>query len=385
MYERYLGPIIRKSPKNILLLGPRQVGKSTLLASLKPDITINLARPSTFRDYVTHPERLEAELNALPDSATTIFIDEIQRVPPLLDLIQVLIDEQPGRFRFHLSGSSARKLRRGQANLLPGRIHVHHLHPLLVHELGSDYELERIFAHGTLPGIFSETNADLRAADLRAYTDIYLREEVQAEALVRNVGGYARLLEHVAAASGRILNVNALCSDTGIGYETARRYIDVLEDTLVAYRIPAWSGSDRGQLIAHPKIYLFDLGVRNALLGRSLDRSQADERGILLEQLVAHELHRRTGTLWPEMRLFHYRTRHGLEVDFLIEIQNEIWGVEVKASRNVPNRALSALNALADRVPGVKRQVVVFLGERKQKRGEAEIMPLYKFLNELPG
>jgi predicted AAA+ superfamily ATPase len=356
------------------------------LASLRPDLTINLASPSTFRDYVTYPERLEAELNALPKDqpGQTVFIDEIQRVPQLLDLVQVLIDQHPKRFRFLLSGSSARKLRKGQANLLPGRIHVHYLHPLLIHELSREFDLDRVLAHGTLPGIYAEADPEIRAADLRAYTDIYLREEIQAEALVRNVGGYARLLEHVAAASGRILNLNALCGDAGIRYETARRYIDVLEDTLVAFRIPAWSGSDKGKLIAHPKIYLFDLGVRNALLHRPLDRPQADERGLLFEQLVAHELHRRLGTLWPQAQLYHYRTRHGLEVDFVLQIGNELWGIEVKASRNVPAKALSSLQALSDRVPAVRRRIVVFLGERKQLRETVEALPLHRFLDELP-
>lgn len=206
---------------------------------------------------------------------------------------------------------------------------MHHLHPLLIHELGRDFDLDRVLAHGTLPGIYAESDPEVRAADPRAYTDIYLREEIQAEALVRNVGGYARLLEHVAVASGRILNINAL-------------------------------------------------------LHRHLDRPQVDEREVLLEQLVAHELYRRLGTLWPEMKLHHYPTRHGLEVDFVLEIQGEIWGLEVKASRDVSDRALSTLKAFADRVPGVKRQVVVFLGERKQKRDSVEVLPLRKFLDELP-
>ncbi len=147
MYERVLLPTLARGRRNVLLLGPRQVGKSTLLSSLEPDLTINLASPATFRDYVTQPERLELELRAADRAVRTVFIDEVQRVPALLDAVQVLVDDQPRRFRFLLSGSSARKLRRGQANLLPGRIHLHHLHPLLASELAGDFakDLRHVF------------------------------------------------------------------------------------------------------------------------------------------------------------------------------------------------------------------------------------------------
>ena len=261
----------------------------------------------------------------------TVFLDEVQRVPALLDAVQVSLDESPGRFRFLMSGSSARKLRRAQANLLPGRVHVHRMHPLLASELGEDFDLDRVLAHGTLPGIYAERDRPTREADLRSYADTYLREEVQAEALVRHIGGFGRLLDLVAASSGRILNVQALCRDAGLGYETTRRYIDVLEDTLVVFRVPAWSGSSRASLVRHPRLFFFDIGVRNALLRRPLDTPLPDERGLLLEHLVACELHRRVGALWPEAALFHYRTRSGAEVDFVLEVGREVWGIEVKA------------------------------------------------------
>jgi len=384
MYQRALGKIPGTSRKSLLLLGPRQVGKSTLLATMDPDLTINLASPGTFRDYLTQPERLERELLAAPSQTRLIFIDEVQKVPPLLDAVQVLLDTRKGRFRFLLSGSSARKLRRGQANLLPGRVHLHYLHPLIAAEMGAELDLERILAHGTLPGIYAAAEPRERERDLRAYVDAYLREEIQAEALVRDLGGYARLLDLVASASGRILNLNSLCRDAGIGYETARRYLEVLEDTLLVFRIPAWSGSDRASFVAHPKIYLFDIGVRNALLRRPLDRSLPDERGLLLEHLVAMELHRRIGTLWPELSLFHYRTKHGAEVDLVAQVGRELWGIEVKASRRVEPSDLSGLSSLAHRSRKLKRRIVVYLGERRQRLGGAEILPLVDFLRMLP-
>ena len=144
------------------------------------------------------------------------------------------------------------------------------------------------------------------------------------------------------------MNVNALCRAAEIQHETARRYLDVLEETLVMFRIPAWSGSDRASLIAHPKLYLFDTGVRNALLRRPLDRPLEDERGLLLERFIAQELYRRTGTLWPEARLFHYRTKHGAEVDFVLEVGRDFWGIEVKSARRASSDMLTGL----DRSPG---------------------------------
>lgn len=384
MFDRALEPALRESRRSLLLLGPRQVGKSTLLARLEPRLTINLAHPGTFREYVAQPERLERELAGLGSEPATILIDEVQRVPALLDLLQVLLDREPDRFRFLLSGSSARKLRRGQANLLPGRIHLHHLHPLLACELGPSFDLDTVLAVGSLPGILSESDPAARAADLRAYVDIYLREEVQAEALVRDIGGYARLLDLVAAASGTVLNVHKLGSDASIRYETARRYVEVLEDTLLAFRVPAWSGSTRASLVSHPRLYLFDLGVRNALLHRPLDRPLPDERGLLLEHLVAHELHRRRGTLWPELELFYFRTRHGLEVDFLVRTGRETWAIEVKSARNVTATMLGNLRRVGEHVPGLTRRVLVFLGDRPQRVDDIEVLPLETFLASLP-
>jgi len=384
MFERALEHHLRKDKRNVLLLGPRQVGKSTLLESLQPDLILNLASPTTYHGYLAHPEQFEAELAAADDSVRVVFLDEVQRVPALLDAVQVQVDKDPKRFRFLLSGSSARKLRRGQANLLPGRIHLHHLHPLLTCELGDAFDLDRVLAHGTLPGIYSESDSVTRADDLRAYTDVYLREEVQAEALVRNLGGYARLLDLVAASSGRVLNLAALSEDAGIAHETVRRYLEVLEDTLLVFRVPAWSGSQRAGLVAHPKHFLFDLGVRNALLRRPLDRPLPDERGLLFEHLVAYELVRRQGTLWPEAQVSYYRTKHGAEIDFVLEVGRELWAIEVKASRRAPG-SFAAFDSLAKRTKRLRRRIVVFLGPRPQRVDDVEILPFHDFLKLLPG
>ena len=196
----------------MLLLGPRQVGKSTLFGSLEPDATVNLASLTTFREYVSQPERLEAELAAAPSTTRTVFIDEVQRVPALLDGVQAIIDAHPRRFRFLLSGSSARKLRRGHANLLPGRVVLHYLHPLFARELQSDFNLERVLAHGTLPGIYADRDPESRSGTLRSYVDAYLREEIQAEALVRDIGGQHRSLPLARWRLGQVLGFDRLAA-----------------------------------------------------------------------------------------------------------------------------------------------------------------------------
>ena len=385
MYERLIAPQLKHDRHSALLLGPRQVGKSTLLGSLEPDVTINLASLATFREYVSQPERLEAELEAAPPTTRTVFIDEVQRVPALLDGVQAIIDAHPRRFRFLLSGSSARKLRRGHANLLPGRVVLHYLHPLFARELQSDFNLERVLAHGTLPGIYANPDPESRSSTLRSYVDAYLREEIQAEALVRDIGGYSRLLDLAAASSGRVVNLHALSRDAAVSYETARRYLDVLEDTLILFRIPAWRGSDRASLVAHPKVLLFDLGVRNAILRRPLDRPLDDERGLLLEHLIGLELRRREGTIWPEARVQHFRTRRGAEVDFILSVGREHWAIEVKASRRIDAGNLKGIKAFTEHARKVTRQIVVFLGARRQRIDGVEVLPLDDFLAELPG
>jgi predicted AAA+ superfamily ATPase len=385
VYRRLLLDTLSTGRKSVLLLGPRQVGKTTLLRELGPDLTIDLSDLASLRRFQQRPESLDEDLAALPTAKRqTILVDEIQRVPALLDQMQGWIDREGGRLRFLVTGSSARKLRRGQANLLPGRVHMHYLHPLLAAEIGAEFDLSRVMAHGTLPGVYAERDPEERRRTLESYTNLYLREEVQAEALVRDLGGYGRLLDVVAASSGSILNLRGLCKDAEIPYETARRYIEVLEDTLIVFRVQAWSGSDRRSLIGHSRLFFFDNGVRNALMRRPLDKPLEDERGLLLEHVVAQELHRRVTNSWSSARLFHFRDRGGAEVDFVLEIGRELWAIEVKSARDPKEIPRRGFEALSSRTKLLKRKIVVFLGPRARKVDDIEVLPLMTFLAELP-
>jgi predicted AAA+ superfamily ATPase len=196
---------------------------------------------------------------------SVVFVDEVQKVPALLDEVQALIDR--GGVRFILTGSSARKLRRGGGNLLAGRAVTRRLHPLTGRDLGDRFDLGRALRFGTLPAVV--TSSDEEARDLlRSYGETYLREEIQAEAVVRNLGGFARFLDVAAAQCGEILNYTAVGRDAGLATRTVQEYFQVLEDTLIGFRLEAWGRSPRARLVRHPRFYLFDTGITNALTHR---------------------------------------------------------------------------------------------------------------------
>ncbi len=194
MFSRRLDSILAKSTHNILLLGPRQAGKSTLICGLHPQLTINLARESTFLELASNPHALEERLAARAEPSLTVFIDEVQRLPSLLNTLQALIDEHPRKYRFLLTGSSARKLRRGNANLLPGRVHTYALGAITAQETGYRFPLSQGLSTGALPGILSEPKDEVRRKTLRSYASVYVREEIQAEGLTRSIEGFARFI-----------------------------------------------------------------------------------------------------------------------------------------------------------------------------------------------
>jgi predicted AAA+ superfamily ATPase len=283
MIDRFISQQLRKSKKSILLLGPRQVGKSTLLESLKPDLIINLANEEEFLKFTTNPGELEARIaEADPRS---VLVDEVQRLPSLLNTIQVLIDKNKQR-RFYLSGSSARKLRRGSANLLPGRLFNYRLGPLSCLELDFKMDTVRALEVGSLPEAYTSERADSEKL-LRSYTATYLREEILAEALTRQIQGFSRFLQTAAENSGRLLDFSKLASQSKVNRSAARRFYELLEDTLICDRVDAYP-SDQANLVKHPKYFFFDNGIVNGVLGNF--KASADRKGLLMEHLFFNQL-----------------------------------------------------------------------------------------------
>ena len=319
--------------KSILLLGPRQTGKTTLIThQLQPDINYTFAKPEVRLRYEKDLGLLERELSAYKNKSKKsplVFIDEVQKVPIIMDAIQDLIDRKIAQFI--LSGSSARKLKHGsEINLLPGRVIALTLDPLNLAELPEPIpSLEELLIYGSLPGIIEQ---DLRELELMSYVITYLEEEIRAEAVVRNVGSFARFLELAASESGNIMNFSKLSQEIGVAASTIADYYQILEDCLIINRIdPIINSISHRRLIKAPKYLFFDLGIRRACTGEGVKLS-VRALGLLFEQFVGLELIRLIHQTYKNMKLRYWRDAAGAEVDYVLDVEKEFIPIEVKWS-----------------------------------------------------
>ena len=317
--------------KSVLLLGARQTGKTTLLERIPNDFSLSMVRPDTRQRYEKNPSILVGEIEALKKEASLkkplVLLDEVQKVPEILDVVQDLIDRQIAQFV--LTGSSARKLRRGSSmNLLPGRVVAIHLFPLVFNEY-FPVSLEKMLLEGSLPGMISPSLKDVEK-DLESYVTTYLEEEIRQEALVRNVGAFARFLEYASSESGQVVNYTKLSQEIGLSQTTIQSHYQILEDCLVAQRVePLIESKTRKKLTRSQKYLLFDLGVRRlaAQEGRKIPK---DIFGHLFEQWVGLELLRCAQYSTEKTRIRFWRDPAGPEVDWVIDRENEKIPVEVK-------------------------------------------------------
>lgn len=322
--------------KSVLLLGARQTGKTTLLKHLKvSDLFYTLLDPEIRQRFERSPNLLRQEIAAykLTHAANRpplVIIDEVQKVPVLMDLIQLMIDEQEAQFI--LTGSSVRKLRRhSQFNLLPGRVINFHLDPLCLSEIsGLLATLDELLIYGSLPGIYLEKDLLIKQASLEGYVKNYLEEEVRNEALVRQLGSFARFLELAAIEAGNQININALSQELGIGRHTVAGYFQILEDCLIAERIePITHLTTRRKLTKAPKYLFFDLGIKRILALEGAQLS-AKTMAALFEQFVGLELLRSQRINAPTSKLRYWRDHAGPEVDYVLEHNQRYIPVEVK-------------------------------------------------------
>ncbi len=379
MIGRRIQSFLEKSKKSILLLGPRQTGKSTLIRNLSPGLKINLAHEGTYLEFARNPQELEQRLDAVRPK--TVFIDEVQRLPGLLHAIQVMIDESPRPIKFYLTGSSARKLRRGKANLLPGRIHTYHLGPLVASELDYSMDTKQALATGTLPGIWTETDFREKSKTLQSYAATYLKEEIQAEALSKNIEGFSRFLFIAAAEAGKFLDLSKLSQEARVPRQTAVRFFEILEDTLILRRCEAFRKSERKRLIQAPRFFFFDTGVINGLLNNFV--VSPDRIGMSFEHLIFNQIHDSAAAKDVDIRLSSYRTEHGAEVDFIIELGDKVIALEVKASSNVGTSDFSGLRSFADYFGKKHRAMMAYLGHFPKKIGNIDILPWQTMLQEI--
>ncbi len=378
-----------------LLFGARQTGKTLLLRHLladqDPEI-FDLQDASLRRRFEAEPARFGREVRALPRAKRAILVDEIQKVPALLDEIQALYDADRGAREFYLTGSSARRLRRGAANLLPGRCHVYHLGPVTRWEQGvvatekllaepttarskapppfPPQDLERALLFGSLPGVMQEP-PPTAAATLSAYVETYLEEELRREALVRDLGGFSTFLRLAAIESGKTINLSSLSRESGIAVSTLKNFYQVLEDTFAGHRMGSYGRQSRKRLLTTPRFYLFDCGVRTAAAGTPFDERVLEASGgDLLEQWVGLELLGRARILGRGHGVSFWRTTSGAEVDFVWETPREDIPIEVKWTRRPTPSDARHVEAFLDLFPRAKRGLVVCRTEAAEQLTE---------------
>jgi predicted AAA+ superfamily ATPase len=336
---------------SVFLFGPRQVGKSTLvryLLSGEEHLEINLLKGDVFLKYKTNPSRLrtECEFLAKEKKQFFVFIDEIQKCPELLDEVHHLIEKFGRKILFILTGSSARKLKKASVNMLAGRAWQFFLFPFTHLEVGKNFDLEDALTRGTLPPVIDESTEDAFRT-LKAYVQTYLKEEILDEAIVRNIGAFSRFLDIAADQSGRIVNFSTIARDTGVSSKTIQGYYQILEDTLIAVKLEPYLKSARKRIIKHPKYYLFDIGVVNAIIGRVSISSVKGTTiyGMLFEHFVILEVIRLIHYAEKSYRMYHWRSTHGAEVDVVIETADALWAIEIKSSPTVRPGDLTGLRS----------------------------------------
>ena len=363
---------------SFFLFGPRGTGKSTLVKARFPgSLYIDLLDPETDRMYSAYPERLN-EAIAAQKREKTVVIDEIQKVPQLLDLIHGIIENKSG-WRFVLTGSSSRKLKRVGVDLLAGRVLLRNLHPFMASEVRDIFSLPDALNIGLLPIVLDSIEPE---EVLQAYITLYLREEVYMEGLIRKLGDFSRFLEAISFSHASLLNISNVARECAIGRKTVEGYITILEDLFLGFRLNVFTKRAKRSLVSHPKFYLFDSGVYRTLRPKGpLDKPE-EISGQALEGLVAQHLRAWIDYTNEQYQLYFWRSRGGVEVDFIIYGPKGFYAIEVKNSRKINAKDLNPLKNFKKDYPESKRYFLYRGKERLLKDGVL-CMPCEKFLLNL--
>jgi uncharacterized protein len=367
--------------KSFFLFGPRGTGKSTWLKERFPEaLFVDLLSHDVHRRLLARPERLRDIVEGNADRRTFV-VDEVQRAPQLLDVVHQLIEAHPEQ-RFVLTGSSARQLKRAGVDLLAGRALLTTCHPFMAAELGDAFSLESALAVGTVPLVLAALERD---AVLRAYLELHLREEIQMEGLARNLGAFSRFLEAASFSHGALLTASEIARDCEIGRTTVEGYLSILEDLLIATRLPVFSKRSKRKLVGHDKLYFFDAGVFRTLRPKGpLDRP-GEIDGAALEGLVLQHLRAWNDYSGKPCTLGFWRTRAGLEVDFVVYGPGELAAIEVKNAAQIRPSDLRPLRAFGDEYPEA-RLTLLHRGREQSLRNGVLCAPVERFLRELkPG
>lgn len=372
------------SPKeSYFLFGPRGTGKSTWLRQNYPDaLYIDLLDQEVFRKYLAGPERFGDVLSG-NSQIRTVILDEIQKIPNLLDEVHRLMESAIGRqVQFILTGSSASKLKRSGTDLLAGRAILKTLHPFMAAELGSRFQFARSIEIGMLPLVLDSTEPE---ETLKTYASLYLREEVQTEGLVRNIGNFARFLEAMSFSHASLLNTSQVGRECQINRKTVEGFIEVLEDLLLGFRLRVFTRRAQRKLVEHPKFYYMDAGVFRSLCPKGPLDSPEEIGGACLEGLVAQHLRAWIAYGREEKTLYFWRTRAGLEVDFVVYGEDAFFAVEVKRSRVVSGKDVRSLRTFQEDYPEAKT-CLLYGGKERLRINDVLCLPCEEFLaNLVPG
>jgi len=374
MYSRI---IKRPNNKSFFLFGPRGTGKTTWVkASFPAALYFDLLEAEIYNDLLANPQRLE---NLIPkDYKNWIIIDEIQRIPELLNEVHRLIEKY--KYKFILTGSSARKLRKKGHNLLGGRALTYSMYPLVAVELGKDFDLNHSLKYGSLPSVYVEKQPK---AYLESYVKTYLDEEVRQEGLTRNLSAFSRFLEAASFSQGSVLSVSAIARDCAVERKVVEDYFSILEELLIAYKLPVFSKKSKRRLVSHPKFYFFDVGVYRTLRPMGPLDMPEEAEGISLETLFLQEIKAVNESLGLGYSIYYWRTSNNMEVDFVMYGEKGILAFEVKRAGKVSSQMLAGLRSFLRDYPMAKAYFV-YGGDKYMREGNIEIIPIKNLLKTLP-
>ncbi len=362
--------------KSFFLFGPRGTGKTTWLKHNFPDaVYINLLKSEVYNELLTHPENIEDFIP--PKFKDWVIIDEVQKVPAILNEVHRLIEDK--KYKFILTGSSARKLKKDGVNLLAGRALTYHIYPLTISELGDDFDLKFSLKFGFLPSIFFEEDPKKY---LESYISTYLYQEILHEGLTRDLPAFGRFLETASFSQGSILNVSAVAEDANIHRKVAENYFSILEDLLIAYFLPSFTKRAKRKNVKKNKFYFFDAGIYRILRPKGPLDIIEEIDGAGLETLVLQELIAKNEYANLEYKIFFWRTVNGVEVDFVLYGHRGIIGIEVKRKFNISVSDLKGLNLFKKDYP--EAQLILLYGGKEIKyKGEITFLPFDKFFNDM--
>jgi predicted AAA+ superfamily ATPase len=378
MMDKFIERFFSAPTGSFFIFGPRGTGKSTWLKETFPDAyLVDLLDDRTFRNHIAYPERIKQIVKANPQTRRYI-IDEVQKAPELLDSIHSLIEEYK-KHQFIMTGSSARKLRRGGVNLLAGRALLTHLHPFMAAELGTDFTLDAALRNGLIPLIVS---ANVPDKTLATYIALYLKEEVKEEGLVREIGAFVRFLEAISFSHGSILNLNNIARECQVSRKIVENYLSILEDLLLGYKLPVFTKRAKRAMTVQPKFYLFDAGVYYHLRPKGPIDSPDEIAGMALEGLVLQHLKAWCDYSESQVDCYFWRSRGGSEVDFVLYGQQHFHAMEVKNAKQIHPKSLRSLKTFLSDYPEADA-IILYRGLEKLIVDDILCWPVDNFLLQL--